>query len=267
MSALCPYVSSGPSPGSTGWQRWLGQGGRKAWTGGHLWNQLPLGELQQGVWHPRPARSCKIHIERKRKLPWPKEKKVDHDSFCSPEQHINNEHIHGEKKEFVCHWQECSREQRPFKAQYMLVVHMRRHTGEKPHKCTVSTFLSLSVSGLVCFIPFFTCANHVLNVDLKKMLTVKLHFALFSSSQLHCCYKTVVYLCFSLRAVIRPTLVWKIWRHTCAPTLERNHMCVNTKAATKPSLMLQTGPSTRTALTPMRYHTMKKINWSSLNNI
>ncbi|TRY88432.1 hypothetical protein DNTS_018865 [Danionella cerebrum] len=50
--------------------------------------------------------------------------------------HINNEHIHGEKKEFVCRWDECSREQKPFKAQYMLVVHMRRHTGEKPHKCT-----------------------------------------------------------------------------------------------------------------------------------
>lgn len=55
----------------------------------------------------------------------------------SSPQHINNEHIHGEKKEFVCHWAACSREQRPFKAQYMLVVHMRRHTGEKPHKCTV----------------------------------------------------------------------------------------------------------------------------------
>src|SRR4029434_10798428 len=54
-------------------------------------------------------------------------------------QHINNEHIHGEKKEFVCRWEECSREQKPFKAQYMLVVHMRRHTGEKPHRCTVST--------------------------------------------------------------------------------------------------------------------------------
>ncbi|XP_043920744.1 transcriptional activator GLI3 [Protopterus annectens] len=50
--------------------------------------------------------------------------------------HINNDHIHGEKKEFVCRWMECSREQKPFKAQYMLVVHMRRHTGEKPHKCT-----------------------------------------------------------------------------------------------------------------------------------
>ncbi|XP_036375469.1 transcriptional activator GLI3-like [Megalops cyprinoides] len=50
--------------------------------------------------------------------------------------HINNEHIHGERKEFVCRWLDCTREQKPFKAQYMLVVHMRRHTGEKPHKCT-----------------------------------------------------------------------------------------------------------------------------------
>lgn len=57
-------------------------------------------------------------------------------------QHINNDHIHGEKKEFVCRWEECSREQKPFKAQYMLVVHMRRHTGEKPHKCTVSIALN-----------------------------------------------------------------------------------------------------------------------------
>ena len=35
-------------------------------------------------------------------------------------------------------WKDCTREEKPFKAQYMLVVHMRRHTGEKPHKCTVS---------------------------------------------------------------------------------------------------------------------------------
>lgn len=68
-------------------------------------------------------------------------------------QHINNDHIHGEKKEFVCRWQDCTREQKPFKAQYMLVVHMRRHTGEKPHKCTVSwqgraELLSLAIGTL-----------------------------------------------------------------------------------------------------------------------
>ncbi|KAJ8675209.1 hypothetical protein QAD02_010995 [Eretmocerus hayati] len=50
--------------------------------------------------------------------------------------HINNDHIHANKKSFVCGWEQCSREEKPFKAQYMLVVHMRRHTGEKPHKCT-----------------------------------------------------------------------------------------------------------------------------------
>lgn len=54
--------------------------------------------------------------------------------------HINNDHIHANKKSFVCRWDDCSREEKPFKAQYMLVVHMRRHTGEKPHKCTVSTY-------------------------------------------------------------------------------------------------------------------------------
>ncbi|MEQ2315512.1 Zinc finger protein gli4 [Ameca splendens] len=64
--------------------------------------------------------------------------------------HINNDHIHGEKKEFVCRWEECSREQKPFKAQYMLVVHMRRHTGEKPHKCTVRSCSTPSIGSAGC---------------------------------------------------------------------------------------------------------------------
>lgn len=44
--------------------------------------------------------------------------------------HINTDHIHGNKKSFVCRWETCSRDEKPFKAQYMLVVHMRRHTGK-----------------------------------------------------------------------------------------------------------------------------------------
>merc|ERR1712223_985187 len=50
--------------------------------------------------------------------------------------HLNEDHIGQNKKSFVCQWNRCSREEKPFKAQYMLVVHIRRHTGEKPHRCT-----------------------------------------------------------------------------------------------------------------------------------
>eukprot|EP00117_Sycon_ciliatum_P024019 scpid37965/ scgid20265/ Transcriptional activator GLI3; GLI3 full length protein; Transcriptional repressor GLI3R; GLI3 C-terminally truncated form len=49
--------------------------------------------------------------------------------------HVNSVHIEGQKKEFICWWADCQRQQKPFKAQYMLVVHMRRHTGERPHVC------------------------------------------------------------------------------------------------------------------------------------
>ena len=56
--------------------------------------------------------------------------------------HVNTEHIYQEsRKEFVCRWSGCVRDGRPFKAQYMLLVHMRRHTGEKPHRCHVSNHI------------------------------------------------------------------------------------------------------------------------------
>lgn len=63
-------------------------------------------------------------------------------------QHVNVEHIQRNKKDCTCYWDDCSREERPFKAMYMLVVHVRRHTGEKPHKCHVSNIISLRNSSL-----------------------------------------------------------------------------------------------------------------------
>ena len=53
--------------------------------------------------------------------------------------HLNTMHIHHEsRKTFVCKWKGCIRKQEPFKYRYMLLAHMQRHTGEKPHKCDVS---------------------------------------------------------------------------------------------------------------------------------
>uniref|UniRef100_A0A1I7YKD2 C2H2-type domain-containing protein n=1 Tax=Steinernema glaseri TaxID=37863 RepID=A0A1I7YKD2_9BILA len=46
------------------------------------------------------------------------------------EAHVNN------SNDFVCRWAGCFRKQLPFTALYMLVTHVRRHTGDKPHCCT-----------------------------------------------------------------------------------------------------------------------------------
>ena len=53
--------------------------------------------------------------------------------------HIKESHIEMEScTKFVCMWKGCARGQEPFRARHMLLVHMRRHTGEKPHRCEVS---------------------------------------------------------------------------------------------------------------------------------
>lgn len=129
--------------------------------------------------------------------------------------HINNDHIHANKKSFVCRWKECSREEKPFKAQYMLVVHMRRHTGEKPHKCTVSASVASRVSVL----------HHMIR------------FSLFP---------------FSSRAARRRTLGSRISRRISGRTRARSRTCASSPAAARRSATRPTGPSTRIAPTRTR---------------
>ena len=54
-------------------------------------------------------------------------------------QHIEKTHVlKGVMKDNVCLWRNCRLNMKPFKDRYILAIHLRKHSGEKSHRCPVS---------------------------------------------------------------------------------------------------------------------------------
>ncbi|RUS87686.1 hypothetical protein EGW08_004527 [Elysia chlorotica] len=53
--------------------------------------------------------------------------------------HVNDDHVRIERPDtdFQCRWDGCPRQGRGFNARYKMLIHIRTHTNEKPHKCGV----------------------------------------------------------------------------------------------------------------------------------
>ncbi|GFR67673.1 zinc finger protein GLIS2 [Elysia marginata] len=53
--------------------------------------------------------------------------------------HVNDDHVRIERPDtdFQCRWKGCPRQGRGFNARYKMLIHIRTHTNEKPHKCGV----------------------------------------------------------------------------------------------------------------------------------
>ncbi|XP_050416977.1 zinc finger protein GLIS2 [Patella vulgata] len=52
--------------------------------------------------------------------------------------HVNDHHVKVERPDvdYQCKWTGCQRQGRGFNARYKMLIHIRTHTNEKPHKCT-----------------------------------------------------------------------------------------------------------------------------------
>lgn len=53
--------------------------------------------------------------------------------------HVNDQHVKVERPDvdYQCKWNGCPRKGKGFNARYKMLIHIRTHTNEKPHKCNI----------------------------------------------------------------------------------------------------------------------------------
>ena len=124
------------------------------------------------------------------------------------------------RNEFVCLWEGCSRKMKPFKAQYQITTHIRSHTGERPHSCTVRPLASLTSRD-----PYFFLSKLKLS-PATFSLGPQTCVLLLCNTCLHCCAH-ITHLTFhilrSTRVATDRTLGWRILSPISELTPAKNH--------------------------------------------
>ncbi|KAI8914755.1 hypothetical protein DFJ77DRAFT_463189 [Powellomyces hirtus] len=59
------------------------------------------------------------------------------ETFDELTNHLSEEHIGSGHSEYVCMWENCERNGKPFSQRQKVMRHIQTHTGDKPYQCTV----------------------------------------------------------------------------------------------------------------------------------